>query len=1544
MATTHPQQPAAKLPAVLQQRLAEIRRRDSLLRLRRGLIDALAFFLAIMLVALVIDWSLTLFDPEVRKAITYSALAAGSLGLVVFVVLPQLRRQSLNVLAAQVDRSVASLEERWETVTEITTSANGRSTTGSPVMLKQVMKETIDSEPFVDPRTVVPESMLKKHRLALAGIVAAHAFIFLIDAPHAWVLVQRFWRPTAPVSLTQIKAVGGDLVVPRGEKIRLEAIVARHPQGSATLFLRNAQREVTTTSLSPANSEQTQFLYSIATSGENFDYRFRAGDGETAWHSVTVYDRPKLTDVQFRITSPDYTQLPPVEKSELPAKVRAVEGSTIEISFRVDQPLKAFTLELDPKNVVALEASAADPLVYMFKRTLTDSIRIAPVFVSQRGLENKRLPSCQVIVYADKAPQVTIVSPDKEISVRPDDVVDIEWNARDDFAVTRAEVIVYVGDAPDLANAVILPLNPAEPSSEPGRFSPAADAQPQMPTTAEQTAPANVSEGSTNPANEATSTDGKPSAAEMGPRQTAPDSVETKRDPAASSDDDAAKSDPNAPVKPATPADRKPSTASPQSSASNTPATGKPGENAGPAKVGSESTPSSSANRQNADNNLSNDRRSASTTEQTPPETAIIPIPPEAINGDKNVAGRVKLDLRQFQLKQGEQLQYMVRVYDSKNLSSNGQTQAGIPRNKDNNTADNGVRNPDGNPADAAQQQANASQNNSANSSNTQDARTGARAGNDTSREPANNAGNVTVRDAQENVNSASPRDPAGAPGDSQAAKGAEDSNDPGSDSSNASQQASRVTNNSNTNSSSQSPSSGGNSQQEDPGNRPNDQPPSQGQMAGARQPENEMTRRRLDVESQSAASSTMRIHIDEWAGTFDGQKRAKLEILIDPVLKELDSTLLKALEHLKPVSTALEVSKPLDEGLGKLLKATETQVERAQSLVGDLVRKTDGTPYAFIGLQLVDITELHISPARGEVKATSAAPEDKRKAHLQQAEFHLSRAREMLASLTKQYEAAKQNARLADNMQRLKRMYQVFVEDALATLGSGRPTLNPRDRKYAELELDEEFLKKYTDLQKRWQEILAELAKALAKDPRLLARYMNSSRKSVDTIRDQLTLLHNRQKEVAMPVDQLLAESQPGKSTEGVKKDAATVSAASSLLNAAHRRDLGDIAAALAEVEEDFRTWMPPSVKPDDPRVAAATELVRRAAATSSAASELVMQRDAAEAAVKKVDELKASMKALEDGLSRLAAESGDDAQLTEHANRRLAAVRRNQQLLEGWTEKNTHLKEKVLHRAVEIDQHRLAEDTLTLTDKLENMEAQLAGLPSDILDMADEIKQTMRFDVLVEQMNAELKLREADLPTAKDYQQRAIEGLARAESQFDKLIDRFIEEDDKVPPQVPDIDNMQLPTLEELLARLEAEAQLAELLGLPQRPTNLQQLRDWMMRNNGGQGIGSGANNRMNQMERARQHALRSMQMVNQPKGVKPAAINERRWNTLSSRLDDVLRQGRGNQPPKQYRAAIETYFDLISGAGGSSGSETRADAVKPDSDTDTKAESQP
>jgi hypothetical protein len=172
----------------------------------------------------------------------------------------------------------------------------------------------------------------------------------------------------------------------------------------------------------------------------------------------------------------------------------------------------------------------------------------------------------------------------------------------------------------------------------------------------------------------------------------------------------------------------------------------------------------------------------------------------------------------------------------------------------------------------------------------------------------------------------------------------------------------------------------------------------------------------------------------------------------------------------------------------------------------------------------------------------------------------------------------------------------------------------------------------------------------------------------------------------------------------------------------------------------------------------------------------------------------------------------------------------------------------------------------------------------------------------------------------------------LELAAQKYDEMIKAAIRELDKLPVQDPISSLLDDPTLDELLAQLEQEVPVEELLGIPPRRSNLQIVGDFL-RPAGDNGIitGSGPMQMMNQMraqQRLRQRQLdrayrravaRAMKeadaedLVND--GPLKLAGEHSDWNVLLSQLGDDLRQGRDKAPPERYRRAIEQYFRQIS-----------------------------
>jgi hypothetical protein len=187
---------------------------------------------------------------------------------------------------------------------------------------------------------------------------------------------------------------------------------------------------------------------------------------------------------------------------------------------------------------------------------------------------------------------------------------------------------------------------------------------------------------------------------------------------------------------------------------------------------------------------------------------------------------------------------------------------------------------------------------------------------------------------------------------------------------------------------------------------------------------------------------------------------------------------------------------------------------------------------------------------------------------------------------------------------------------------------------------------------------------------------------------------------------------------------------------------------------------------------------------------------------------------------------------------------------------------------------------------------------------------------------------LRSNQLPRAVDRQQAADAALGTAEEVYDDLMRLTIEELDKLPVQDPIADLLDDPTLDELLAMLEQEPPLAELLGIPGRPSNLRIVDDWMQPGGGGMSMGAGMQMLMNQMQQDQQRArqrldrnyrraiARALKEATPRRTAQPAgSVELSDWNRLASQLSDDLQQGRDKAPPEQYRRAIAHYFDHIS-----------------------------
>ena len=1297
----------SRMPAALLQKLDEVRRDERRVRLWSGLLRGMTILLGAMLVAMAVDWLAELHSHGWRWVLSLAALGFGGAALVRECLLPLMRAGSLTSVARKVDDAHPALEERYLTLTEFARSEDSPEVRGSEAMIQKVTQQAATLSTGITAKSVVPRASLFRAGKYFGGMCAVLVILFLVSFSQMKILCERFWAPGSNISVTQLQSKTGDLTVGKGDNVTLELVEKGRLTDSASLDIRPANGRQQVISLKRSSGTNAQFVYTQNSVADSFEYRARSGDGQTAWHRVTVTERPKISQVQLRVVPPAYSHLPTVEEKSLPRRMRALEGSRLEVAFQSDQPLASMGLKFSDGKTQLLTASSDG---YRFNTTLTNSIAFQAVLTNLRHLDSLAKVACDIDVYQDQPPSVTVITPNSEITARPDDKVKIEFEARDDFGLSSAELVVNV-------------------------------------------------KGETN------------------------------------------------------------------------------------------------------------------TT------TTVIPIPLGKEEGAKVVRKQVDLDLAQFKLKQDQELSYFVRVTDTKQnpgLSSPGESQQS-DKNSSPQMADN--------PAQPQDKQA------SNNSSRNADSPTNSPSTPNQPQQLANNNQSPQAASSKSSTQSQSAPTKSGAQGTNapQKSQSQEAKNSAEAQQAEAPHQDNKIHLASNA-----APP------------KPSDQ------QAGSQPPPNDMTKRVLDV-GQCSSCQPMKIVVDEWGHSFEGQMREKLEIAIDPTLKLLDELLGKAQQATEATFTTGQ-REGLSHAQDAPVQSAKENLRQADGAVTDLKKITGGTPYAFIGLQIHDIRETHISPARKDLANVVLEPAVKSTdlTNLQEAGFQIKRAREKLADLTRTYEAVKRDNKLADAMQRLAKMHQIFLEDTQAMLGSKKPLLNSYDRKVAEV--SDEFAEKLRKLLEEKKKIMAELSKILADDPRLLRRFLALEELDGTTLRDQMTLLAQRQESLATEAAQWTALGD--KDRDAWLKQFGGSQAA----------EQQEVAALAAKLQENMVTWLPLEVPQDAEPVVACRKIADDAArlageaAHQTSAETLDAGLDNAKKALAKFHELQGNLPRLE-----WIDEAGNKISIFE-ANRmdETATLITRQS---GWIKKMEALRAGDFPQAAEVDQHRLTVDTTELSEKLDSTAASLSGLSAEINSKAKELNGTVHNELLPEQSSATQCYSRKTVKEASVHQCQATNAFAKGEKQFDELLHLVIAKLDQAPPPT---DPGQAKSLEQLLAQLQDEKKAAEKLGIPCRPLNVAIEKDWMKPGSGSRAQQARAQTRAAQqqsrqaadkLQKTRDQAKKSAaQRVAELKTVPAGPVSGPKhatasWNTIVSKLGDEIRQGRDNVPPEQYRQAIEQYFNTIS-----------------------------
>lgn len=1491
---------AASLPTTMEDKLRAIRRRLVVLAAARAFAFGAAALIGAMVVAMALDWWLTLFSTTVRVALTSASLILGVAALLVAGAKPLIEALGFARAAADADGEVPQLEERWTTVASFAVSEHQPTSATARAMLQQVTSEAVTLERLVRPAQVAKPAAIKPGVIALAGSGILLLAFLALNVDQTSVLLRRFWAPTANITATQLASETGDRAVPRGELLELVVGQAGVQHEVALLEVEGRDGILDVFEIDSDVEQGGAFAYELPVDN-SFRYRVSAGDGQTPWHRVTAIDYPELAEVRLTVTPPEYVDRPPYEKTVIPSRVKVVQGSQLELLMKPVESLERLELQLvehvrgpggeDESTEGLLVLEPQEDGWYRFEAQLVEDLSLSPSLLNSHGLKNEDKRVCRFQVVADKAPVARIVSPTDEMAVAFDEVVDINFEAHDDFGIAKAELVIYDeaekdenGEAKILAVQEIdldeqqlarhvmgkTQLDLKELGVEEGRnisyairVSDNRDLQLDPEAIAERRA---LAQAEREKAEQQVAGESAVGESQLGDRKSE---------------------------------DRLMADASAAQSASQT------GDELSQKML-------ADAAKRDGENRSTDDASSAKSDDKgdgDSPETVAAAEPDGNARGDakgdseqkdtdgKNTKAGDQVARADSSGPDGKKSDERASAKDRDSGASEKKTAVAVAKRDDEAASEKGENSKgdaDGK-GDSASDPAKVAASDPKADSKGEAGSTG-KPGNAKDREFATadpkggEQGTSGEEPAEKAVGSEKPSE--GKPGDERAAADAKDVNgDSGKDSDREAGES--QSSNSNNGSGKSQANSAKTGEEKPETEQPGDQPPSSnndedmpddeksdsqnngknGQGRGSSRPsessEEGVPRERLlamnpqkATSSQNSETGRRRLRITDRllaiAEAANG-RRENLQVRdrvveIDRMLAGVEIALTRVVDRNIPDADRAEQFRRLDTQLGDI-----------ETYIGELREETREQQFAFVGLQMVHIGTTHVTPARDRVFAAIREPlgTDQPKVAL----HHIVRAREMLAALLARYDRVAREEALADAIDESVEMYEVYVEKMQTLMREARQNRNPLRRKMAVIEVDQDYLDRYAEVETLRREMMTEFGRMLGDDPRLLARYLELLRRRRTSLRDQLTELAERQDEVATELSGWL---QVG---EAQRPDLWMI-VAEMRLHAAT-----PLAKEADGLLERVKQTLPLVLKEDEGTAALVlqqAEKVARAARDITFDARKVLETGSTDDVPKlkaNADQLVVLFGELDAALDQLNFENEDDEEVTDYVSRRLIESRTVADQADAWAEVAERLQKKTYAGLAEIDQRTVAIATELLRIEMLSIEEDLEGqfqvvdaeLPGPIIDMIRELHRTMEA-ITFHQSSATFALTQDNLDRAETQEFKALDAFDRAEKLFDLIRRAVVAELDQYEEDDPNIADLEDPTLDEFLARLEREPGIQAQLGIPNRPRNLRTLADSMLFQQSGQGgLGEAA-------EAARQRASRAMTMQLAKNGRRP------------------------------------------------------------------------
>jgi hypothetical protein len=287
----------------------------------------------------------------------------------------------------------------------------------------------------------------------LAGL-AVFAFGFSDAFGRAMTRILVPGRYVATVGIAHIIEVKpGTAVVIVGDPVPFEVTYRQIGPGEVEGSIAYTVNGADTVSRPMKAEGKDKFTFTLPELRSPLSYRVTVGGTESESYGIQVTERPAVTRIDIRYVLPAYTGLKSTVESDTNGDLKALAGTTAELTITASKALAGGTIK-DYGIDVSLTVNADNPRVLTGRVAIDESGSYTIRVRDREGHANRSLVIHRVTALPDRAPTVRISVPGKDVVAEPGDKVRIAFEAKDDYGVALAEFVARREQAKTEGSAV----------------------------------------------------------------------------------------------------------------------------------------------------------------------------------------------------------------------------------------------------------------------------------------------------------------------------------------------------------------------------------------------------------------------------------------------------------------------------------------------------------------------------------------------------------------------------------------------------------------------------------------------------------------------------------------------------------------------------------------------------------------------------------------------------------------------------------------------------------------------------------------------------------------------------------------------------------------------------------------------------------------------------------------------------------------------------------------------------------------------------------